>query len=160
MGCSPPPCPALLCDPGETPPQEEVGALPSLPRPQSPAAMSTPFSSTPNPSACLTWSGYRTRGQTCRAGVPGTGGSHVSSLGSGLFTRLPRRLGEGPSGEERTLNLKGPHPEVPWGWEGRVSRHRGLSPDPPWLTWPFSGAVGTPPWCSETSVLSPVTLPG
>ena len=24
MGCSPPPCPALLCDPGETP-QEEVG---------------------------------------------------------------------------------------------------------------------------------------
>lgn len=37
-----------------------------------------------------------------------------ATWGSGSFTRLPRRPGEGPSEGERTLHLKGPHLKVGW----------------------------------------------
>lgn len=95
---------------------------------RAPNATDTPSPPSLPPTMCLTWSSYRWRGQTCGVVVRRTGGSHVSSLGSSLFTWLPRRLREGPP-RERTLHLKGPHLEV--GWAGR---HSGPSPAPLQLT--------------------------
>lgn len=50
-------------------------------------------------------------------GSPEDGEAMSAGWGSGLFTWLPRRLGEGPPGEERTLYLKGPH--LAGGWPSR-----------------------------------------
>lgn len=117
-----------------------LGWLLLPPHSQSPSATDAPFSSSPPPTMCLTWSSYRRRGQACGIVVPGTRGGHVSSLGSSLFTWLPRRLREGPPRGGENLVFKGAPPGSGLGLGGgglrRVSRHSGpslhpcSSPDP------------------------------
>lgn len=95
----------------------------------------------------LGW-GPRNRGKPCQQ--PGVRLVYLAAqeTGGGAFWR----------GENLAFKVTPPGSAL--GLVGRVSRHGGLSPDPPRLTWPFSGAVGTLPWCSETSILTPVTRPG
>ena len=150
-------CPAVTL--GEPPPGRGGGAAFS-PTSSEPSCHEHPLLLHPEPLRVshLEWL------QDTGADLPGWGPQNrekpCQQPGVRLVYPATQETGGGAFWGGENLEFKGTPPRSALGLGGRVRRHGGLSPDPPWLTWPFSGAVGTPPWRSETSVLTPVTLPG
>ena len=159
MGSSPPPGPALLCEPGGTPPGRGGGTAFS-PTSSEPSCHVHPLLLHPEPLRVSHLEWLQDTGVDLPGWGPRNRGKPCQQPGVRLVYPAAQETGGGAFWGGENLEFKGTPPGSALGLGGRVRSHEGLSPDPPWLTWPFSGSVGTPPWRLETSVLTPVTLPG
>ena len=180
MRCSPAlPCPALLCDPGETtPPRKRWGALPccvTLGKPPPPRrGGGTAFSPTFSEPGChehplllypdplhvshLEWL------QDTGADLPGWGpqnrGKPCQQPGVRLVYLAAQETGGGAFWGGENLAFKVTPPRSALGLRGG-SAGTGASPLTPHASaGPSQEPWGTPPWCLETSILTPVTRPG